>query len=418
MIDAKLHPSEKVKDAIKAGKNIFLTGPAGTGKSYLIRELADSLPISVAVSATTGVAAMNLSAVTVHSFLGLGIQTSVEFVDTLKHSQRWRIIKNQINHSDLIIIDEISMMRASVLELADAILKEATGHDAVFGGKQLILSGDFLQLPPVVKSHEKILAPWAFQSRLWSEADFSVFCLTEIFRQEDREFIAALNELRHGRCPPWVNDMMKGRVKAKLKTELKPIRFLPMNAQVNEFNTKCLQALTGPPKIYEAGAWGLTESLKQQIIRDCPAPMQLVLKEGAQVMVLKNDTGCESYVNGSMGMVVGFTETLPIIKIAKTGEEIIFKKHAWDLQDVRGTVLASFEQLPLKLAYATTIHKSQGLTLDYAEVNCSRIFSEGQAYVALSRVRTLDGLRLLNWDKNLVAANKEALQFYNNGCRW
>ena len=157
--------------------------------------------------------------------------------------------------------------------------------------------------------------------------------------------------------------------------------------------------------------------LRDQIIRDCLAPEELVLKEGAQVMVLKNDKDCSRYINGSMGRVIKFTkERLPVVKIARTGEEIVFDRNTWERTDVQDKILASFTQIPLKLAYATTIHKSQGLSLDFAEIDCAGIFAGGQTYVGLSRVRSLEGLRLLNWDRRLVAANEDALRFYENGC--
>jgi hypothetical protein len=293
------------------------------------------------------------------------------------------------------------------------VLKAATERKSVFGGKQLLVTGDFLQLPPVVKKYERLDFPWAFQNGIWAQANFETFPLTEIHRQEDKDFIAALSEIRLGRCPRWVDDMMKSRINARLEGELVPTKFFPTIKQVDQVNQRNLDLLDGEPKCFTASIWARSDEFRSQIIADCQAPEQLVLKVGAQVMVVRNDVGCADYHNGSMGTVVRFADDgLPIVLISRTGKEIKFAPEDWERKDMSGAVLACFTQVPLKLGWAITIHKAQGLTLDVAEVNCLGCFAPGQIYVALSRVRSLSGLCLLNWSKSLVAADPVAINFY------
>lgn len=412
---------ELMKKQINNGHNIFITGAAGTGKTHTTKSILENFPGKVVMTASTGVAALNISGVTLHSFAGTGIHSEIEYLKTMRGAANWSKVKSRIQDADIIVIEECSMIRRDLFELVDKVFQASTGLTEPFGGKQIIAVADFLQLPPVVKRGEIIKNPWPFQSSAWKEANFKTIHLKKTFRQEDKVFIKALNQIRRGHCPTWVDELFRARSGVRLRTSLEPIRFLSTNNQVDEYNFLKLDQLPEKEFVFEAKTWGQTEHLRQQVVRDCIAPETLVLKKGAQVMVLKNDQSCSRYINGSLGKVVGFSKSEgnhPMVRIEKTGQVVKFKEETWKREDYQGNELASFKQIPLKLAYAVTIHKSQGLTLDLAEVNCDGIFSPGQTYVALSRVRSLDGLKLLNWDRSLVAANEDALRFEDNGFVW
>jgi len=414
-MDTSIH--RQIRQDIANGKNLLITGAAGVGKSTIIREVVKSAAPSVVITAMTGVAALNVSGQTLHKFTGIGIQTDKEYVDHLVFSHSWPLIRKVLRKTDVLVIDECSMLRSDVLELVDAVFKKATNIREPFGGKQVVMCGDFLQLPPVVRDYEDLDHPWAFQSKIWKRCEFEIYNLTEIYRQDDKKFINALHEIRQGNCPDWVDEMMQTREKAKLAGELKPTRFLATNNEVDVVNRKNLAKIPEEPHKFLARITGINDTFKQQIEQDCLAPRKLFLKRGAQVMAVKNDKDGQ-YVNGSMGKVTEFSDSgFPIVKIERTGKEIEFSEDVWERKGFDGTVLARFRQIPLKLAYAVTIHKSQGLTLDVAEIDFKGIFSAGQAYVALSRVRSLEGLRLRNWNRDCVSANQEALEFYRKGCR-
>ncbi len=305
------------------------------------------------------------------------------------------------------------MLSPDTLELINAVFKHATGSTNPFGGKQLLMSGDFLQIPPVYNRDQKSKLTWAFQSPAWTEADVSIVKTDKVFRQDNLDFVRALNEIRQGRCSPEISKMMEARVGAKLETNSTPLKFLPRNNEVDLINADAISRLEGSEKIFNARIHGRTTWYQKQIRDNCIANEVLCLKKNAQVIVIKNDPEGNFY-NGSLGVVVRFENGFPVVKITRTGKEELFEYSKWETRGPGGEILASFEQIPLKLAYALTIHKSQGMTLDFAEVDPRGIFTEGQLYVALSRVRSLEGLKLLGWHNKYVKANQEALNFYSN----
>ncbi|MBL7555512.1 MAG: AAA family ATPase [Bdellovibrionaceae bacterium] len=403
---------EQIERDLKDGRNILVTGPAGTGKSHAINHLVKQSDKKFALTASTGIAATHISGSTIHSFCGLTPHTEKSHVEKMiNNTDKGDQIKERVKQSDVLVIDEISMLSPETLELIDEVLKCAADSKLPFGGKQIIMSGDFLQIPPVYNKDRRSSLTWAFQSKAWKDANVSTIYTNTVYRQDNLAFVNALNEIRQGKCSSEITEMMENRVGAKLETESKPLKFLPRNNEVDLINAYELNLLIGEEKNYSARIYGVSSWHEKQIRDNCIASERLALKKNAQVIIIKNDPEGK-YCNGSLGKIIKFEGGFPVVRIERTGKEELFEYARWETRGPGGQILASFEQIPLKLAYALTIHKSQGMTLDHAEVDPRGIFTEGQLYVALSRVRTLEGLRLLGWHSKYIKANKEALNFY------
>jgi ATP-dependent DNA helicase PIF1 len=404
---------ELLERNLNEGKNILITGPAGTGKSHAINHLVSKSNKNIARTASTGIAATHISGSTIHSFCGLTPHSEKSHIKRIiNNTDKGDQIKERVQNTDIIIIDEVSMLSPETIDLVDEVFKCSMDSSLPFGGKQLIMSGDFLQIPPVYNKERRSNLIWAFQSKAWLDANISVIATDTVYRQDNLKFINALNEIRQGQCSSEVSEMMASRVGAKLETDAKPLKFLPRNNQVDLINANELSLLPGEEKNYSARIYGKSTWYQKQIRDNCIANERLALKKNSQVIIIKNDPEGK-YCNGSLGRVVRFENGFPVVKIERTGWEELFEYSTWEVRAPGGETLASFEQIPLKLAYALTIHKAQGMTLDHAEVDPRGIFTEGQLYVALSRVRSLEGLRLLGWQSKYVKANQEALNFYN-----
>lgn len=401
-----------LEEDLSTGRNVLLTGPAGTGKSHAINNIVKESSKRFAMTASTGIAASNISGTTIHSFCGLTPDSEKSDIKgVIEKTEKGQQIKDRVKNIDVLVIDEISMLSPEVLEMVDETFKCSIGNNQPFGGKQIIMSGDFLQIPPVYNKQIDSKSIWAFQSEAWNNANISVIYTDKVYRQDNLNFINALNEIRVGKTSSDITEMMQGRVGVKLETNSKPLKFLPRNKEVDLINANELTLLRGEEKVYEARIYGKNSYLQKQIRANCIAAEMLTLKKDAQVIILKNDHE-GLYFNGSLGRVVKFEDGNPVVKIDKTGKEICFEYAKWEVRGPGGEIQASFEQIPLKLAYALTIHKSQGMTLECAEVDPRGIFTEGQLYVALSRVKTLEGLKLLGWQNKYIKANKTALEFY------
>lgn len=402
----------EIERQLSAGKNLLITGPAGTGKSHAINHLVKNTNKRFALTASTGIAATHIGGSTIHSFCGLTPFTEVnQIAKMINSTEKGKQIKERVGKTDIIIIDEISMISPDVIDLMDETLKCSAESSLPFGGKQIIMSGDFLQIPPVFNKQRVNSYTWAFQSNAWKASDISIVNTDTVYRQDNLDFINALNEIRQGNCSEKTAEMMIARVGIELNTDSKPLKFLPRNNEVDLINANELSKMSGEEKRYAARIFAKSHWYEKQIRENCIAQEHLALKKGAQVIIIKNDPE-NQYCNGSLGSIVRFEDGLPVVKIARTGKEIQLDYSKWETRGPSGEILASFEQIPLKLAYALTIHKSQGMTLDFAEVDPRGIFTEGQLYVALSRVRSLDGLCLLGWHNKYVKANQEALEFY------
>jgi len=397
-------------DILKSGKNVFLTGPAGSGKTFVLNQFAEYLKknyIRAAITASTGIAATHLGGLTIHSWAGIGIKENLTRYD-IEAILRNDKVYSRIERAQVLIIDEISMLSPNVLEMVNSVCQSVRKNLQPFGGLQFVACGDFFQLPPVTReSGEK---KFAFDSAAWQKADLTICYLEEQHRQEDDEFLKILNEIRGDKVSLDSREKLNGRLQKKIEGWDKPTKLYTHNFDVDRINKQELNRIVGKPKTYDMSAKG-AKNLVENLKRGCLAPEELVLKIGAIVMFVRNKFSGNTtiYANGTMGKVVGFSGTnMPIIQ-TKNGR-VEAERASWTIED-GGGIRAEIIQLPLKLAWAITIHKSQGLSMDCAEIDLSSCFEPGMGYVALSRVRTLDGLKLLGINELSLKVSERILEF-------
>lgn len=385
---------------LKAGENVFLTGSAGAGKTYTLNQYIQYLKarkVPVAITASTGIAATHMNGMTIHTWAGIGIRDSLTESD-LKRMHERKYLREHLERVQVLIIDEISMLHAKQLNLVNQVLKYFKSSDEAFGGIQIIVSGDFFQLPPVGKKDETNRDKFAFMSEAWVEAKFRVCYLSEQHRQSDSTLDQILNAIRAQNVSPEQINLLK-QTKYQQHADDIVTRLYTHNIDVDNINLRQLEQVDGKIHCFNAVLEGnekLIETLKSSV----RAPQQLELKVGAKVMFVKNNFDM-GYVNGSIGEVVGFSHdeelgVLPRIKL-KDGSTLVVESETWSIENEQGQVLASLTQIPLRLAWAITIHKSQGMTLESAEINLANTFEKGQGYVALSRLKSLDGLKLVDF---------------------
>lgn len=394
--------------ALKQGYNIFLTGAAGSGKTFVLNKYIEYLKkkrISVAVTASTGIAATHMNGITIHAWSGMGIRSILNEGD-LKNIARNAKVRKRLRSAKVLIIDEVSMLHARQLDMVDMICRKFLYKHVPFGGLQVILCGDFFQLPPVTKNGEPP-AEYVFASFAWRASGFKVCYLGEQHRQKSDELASVLNSIRTGEVGNREVDLLNTRLGAELAGWVSPTRLFSHNQEVDRVNNLEFAKLPGQAKLYEMRGTG-HEQLIETIKAGCLAPESLYLKIGAQVMFVKNNFE-EGYVNGTTGVVEGFDEEtkMPIVGTA-SGQRFVAVPETWVIGD-EDSVLASVRQVPLRLAWAITIHKSQGMTLDLAEIDLAKAFEFGMGYVALSRVRTMAGLRLLGINDFALKVNPEIL---------
>ena len=391
---------------------VFVTGPAGVGKSTFIRNFRDYVHSKhakeyLAVTATTGVAAINLEGMTIHSFLGTMIKTNIQqFKPSYFRGKAWAPTKKRIQETKILIIDEVSMIRADYLDLINDVLQIANNTDELFGGLKIVFVGDFHQLPPVIKSHEEVKHEYAFESLLWKDLNMKTFYLSEIKRQDDPEFTDILMSIREGQI---TNGQAKKLLTESSKEEV-GVKFVSTNKVALEYNNRELAKINEETHKYKSHVKAENKKDEERMIKDCIADDTLILKEGAKVMLLTNDSS-ERYFNGSLGTVVNCGYSFVDVKL-DNGPQVKITENQWTQYGPTGEVLAIMEQLPIKLAYAVTIHKSQGLTFDEATIDARNMFANGQLYVALSRVRTLKGLCIQNLKPWSIKSSQKVKDYY------
>lgn len=436
-------------DILKTGQNVFLTGSAGSGKTYTLNQYIDYLRarrVPVAVTASTGIAATHMNGTTIHSWSGIGIKDELTDRD-LSNLSRKQFLADRLKDTAVLIIDEISMLHAKQINLVSQVLKHVRKNDKAFGGIQVVVAGDFFQLPPIGSKGESNREKFAFMSEAWLDAKFHICYLSEQHRQVSEaangglDLDDILNQIRRQEVTFEAITALEATFDQNV--DIKRTRLYTHNLNVNSINDKELAALEGEMMRFTATSTGdskLVETLKKTV----RTQDDLVLKVGAKVMFIKNNTEL-SVSNGTMGELIGFaavkinddkdnsddlieddsestendadknikgkgkkttkdkdkpkvkkpsTQKMPVVRL-NSGREVIAEPEEWIIEDETGDVLASYEQVPLCLAWAITIHKSQGMTLDAAEIDLSRTFELGQGYVALSRLKSLAGLQLL-----------------------
>ncbi|WP_394124983.1 AAA family ATPase [Psychrobacter nivimaris] len=438
-------------DILKTGQNVFLTGSAGSGKTYTLNQYIDYLRarrVPVAVTASTGIAATHMNGTTIHSWSGIGIKDELTDRD-LSTLSRKQFLADRLKDTAVLVIDEISMLHAKQLNLVSQVLKHIRKNDKAFGGIQVVVAGDFFQLPPIGSKGETNREKFAFMSEAWLDAKFHICYLSEQHRQVSDaangglDLDDILNQIRRQEVTFEAIAALEATYDQSV--DIKRTRLYTHNLNVNKINDKELASLDGEMMRFEATATGdskLVETLKKTV----RTQDELILKVGAKVMFIKNNAEL-GVSNGTMGELIGFaavkiedkdssdalieddssddvnedaasekttkgkksaakkdkekpkskkptTQKMPIVRL-NSGREVIAEPEEWIIEDETGDVLASYLQVPLCLAWAITIHKSQGMTLDAAEIDLSRTFELGQGYVALSRLKSLSGLQLL-----------------------
>lgn len=379
---------------MKTGANVFLTGEPGSGKTHTVSAYIRYLrlhDIAPSVTASTGIAATHIGGMTVHSWSGIGIKRFLSERDLDEMNMREPLVK-RITHARVLIIDEISMLDGNVLAMVDKVCRSLRRNEETFGGLQVILVGDFFQLPPVAKADEE-KPQFCFDSRAWSAMNPIVCYLSEQHRHEDAAFLSTLGAIRRGLHGEEIFELLSKRRVAKGEHPCDIPELYTHNVDVDHKNAAALAKIESDREIFYMtgkGKPGAVEVLK----RSCLSPEVLELKVGASVMFTKNnfDVG---YVNGTLGVVSDFDHDtgFPVIE-TKWGEKITATPADWEVKD-GDKLLASITQIPLRLAWAITVHKSQGMSLDAAVMDLSRAFEYGQGYVALSRVRRFSGLYIL-----------------------
>jgi ATP-dependent exoDNAse (exonuclease V) alpha subunit len=392
-------------EIMMAGESVLLTGPAGSGKTFVLNQfikLAKHEGKHVSVTATTGLAATHLGGTTIHAWSGIGIRDDIPsgFADHMAKGRR-----DIIEKTDVLIIDEISMLHDFRLDMVDEVCRLVRKKpDVPFGGIQVIMSGDFFQLPPVNRNDSRA-GGFVVNSLVWQELDPTVCYLEEQHRQDDEQLSEILNALRSGDLRRRHAEALLARVDAAPEdddiTELHTV-----NVDVDRLNEARLKQLGGDEIFYTqvtTGSANYVESLQRSVL----APATLRLKEGALVMSVKNALD-RKYVNGSIGVVVAFEQgtEYPIVQF-RHGKEVTMQPDTWELRD-GDKKRASISQIPLRLAWAITVHKSQGMTLDAARIDLRKAFVEGMGYVALSRVKNLDTLYLHGINQMALAVSEDA----------
>ena len=390
----------------KTGRSVFLTGKAGTGKTTFLREVVESSSKRVVVVAPTGIAAINAGGVTIHSFFQLPLHPYVPGMKVESKFAFSREKRSILKTIDVLVIDEISMVRSDLLDAVDSVLRRFRDRSKPFGGVQLLMIGDLQQLTPVVTDEEAQLlsnyyaTPYFFGSHALEKIDYVTIELKKVYRQQDEQFISILNEVRGGHPSQQVINSLNARYMPSFSPDPEEgyIRLTTHNNTANSYNEQQLEQIEEALHRFDAQISGNFPEYSY------PTEVQLELKKGAQVMFVKNDPSSEKrYYNGRIGHVVEIMDDIILVQCPGDDEPVAVEQLEWEnckyvineqTQEMETQVQGVFRQYPLRLAWAITIHKSQGLTFDKAIIDAAASFASGQVYVALSRCRTLEGMVL------------------------
>lgn len=391
-----------------SGANIFLTGEPGAGKTYTLNEYirqAKARGKRIAMTASTGIAASHIDGMTIHSWSGLGIKDSLRDDEIDRMNFQPKMVE-KYNACDVLVIDEVSMLHGSRLNMVNRVAKWLRANSKPFGGLQVIFVGDLFQLPPVTKGEE---VDWVHTSDAWLEAAPEPCYLTEQHRQgADSALLTVLREMRAGALSPESRTLLEQAIRP-IPDDDSVTRLYTHNMDVDALNRGMLDKLTTPKKIYRMTSTG-DDYKVQQMKRNLLCPNVLELREGAEVMFCANNFD-DGYVNGTRGRVVRFTDTAKPVVLTQDGNEIIVEQYTWRMYHDKGFEIASVTQYPLRLAWAVTVHKSQGLSLDSAIIDLSQAFTPGMGYVALSRVRSLEGLYLVGMNEQALMINQQIAKY-------
>ena len=391
-----------------SGASVFLTGPPGAGKTFVLNEFvrrAEKRGKRVAVTASTGIAATHIGGSTIHSWSGLGIRDSLTPYDKEWLRSNDRLRKRYVG-TDILVIDEVSMLHGARLDMVNEACKLLRESDAPFGGLQVVLVGDLFQLPPVNRASE--LVDFAHTSAAWEELNPKVCYLSEQHRQQGDRLLDVLEAMRRGEVEEWHEQTLMERMDKQPTDGVPVTRLYAHNIDVDTINQRHLAALGSETKTFTMETHGGASKV-EQLAKSVLAPEVLELKTGAEVMFVANNFA-EGFVNGSRGQVVQFREGRPLVKLLATGRIIKVEPHSWTLME-DGKKRAEVIQLPLRLAWAITIHKSQGMSLDAAEIDLGKSFTPGMGYVALSRVRTLEGIFLTGMNAMAMQLHPDIFEF-------
>lgn len=392
---------------LKTGVNVFLTGEPGSGKTHTINQYVAYLrehDIEPAITASTGIAATHIGGMTIHSWSGIGIKSELTSRD-LEFIAKTKYITKRIEKAKVLIIDEVSMLDGKIFSMADAVCRKVLGVDRPFGGLQVVLVGDFFQLPPIARNGQN--AQFAFQSEAWKEVNPVVCYLSEQHRQDDAELISILSAIRSDSLDNEHICQLEARIEASRDIPSDITKLYSHNANVDRVNSEALDRLSGKSVVFSMTAKG-RDVIVASIKKSCLSPEELRLKEGAVVMFTKNSPQGK-FVNGTLGRVESFCKETghPIVR-THDGYMIRATPMEWIVEE-NGKVLARIEQVPLRLAWAITIHKSQGTSLDAAVIDLTNAFEFGQGYVALSRVRRFSGIYLLGYNERALCVHPNML---------
>lgn len=384
------------------GKSVFLTGAPGAGKTYVLNQFireATRLGKNVAVTASTGIAATHIGGTTIHSWSGLGIKDYLTDWDRERLQSTERLVK-RYNAADVLVIDEVSMLHGNRLNMVNEVAKLLRRSDKPYGGLQVVLVGDLFQLPPISRAGE--LVDFAHLSNAWQELAPKICYITEQHRVgAGDQLLDLLQSMRRGDVNELHEAALQERMRLKRPDDVVVTRLYSHNMDVDSINFKHLKDIEHNGVVFTMQTSGQAAKI-EQLTKNLLAPERLELKPGAEVMFVANNFQA-GFVNGTRGRVIDFTDNLPVVALAN-GREIKVERHSWKLEE-DGKTRAEVAQLPLRLAWAITIHKSQGMSLDAAEIDLSRSFTPGMGYVALSRVRSMEGVYL-------IGVNNMALQLH------